>query len=392
MIRARSCFGVALLLSASLLTVTQGTARASPADDLTGAVTRKLLDHAALSTETYVRTAGTKDARVSVTRRAGQDWATGTAVIVAPHRADAYPQGWVFVAHEQAGGWQVAFDGEPGFADLAGAAPPDVVSGSEKQVFDAPSAQYVGQDYRTGMRLPYGLGQSWRLRGGPHGWNGDDQPRSSVDLAGGDERVLAARDGIAYTMCKGWIRVFHSAGYATDYYHLWNNVDVDGAVVAGGTYLGDTGTDVTCGGYADGRHVHFALRQNGEYVPIEGHNIGGWVLEEGDQAYGGYALHGSTRVNVGGSLHNYGALGRNQGIVDANGGKSVSRWTGPGAGHRAVGTVADGATVTISCSADGSSTTGRWGTTALWDRLSDGTWISDAYVWTGVDHPVAGNC
>jgi LasA protease len=51
-----------------------------------------------------------------------------------------------------------------------------------------------------------------------------------------------------------------------------------------------------------------------------------------------------------------------------------------------------GATVSIACSANGTTHTGRWGTTSLWNRLTDGTWISDAYVYTGVAAPVAGLC
>jgi hypothetical protein len=58
----------------------------------------------------------------------------------------------------------------------------------------------------------------------------------------------------------------------------------------------------------------------------------------------------------------------------------------------AAGSLADGETVTISCSRTGTSHTGRWGTSAWWHRLGDGTWISDACVWTGVDGPVNGTC
>ncbi|MGC9667873.1 M23 family metallopeptidase [Planosporangium sp. 12N6] len=443
MVHVRSWFGAAaLLLTSGVFTAAQGTAHAAPSTDLTAAVTRKLLDRSA---------ADRPATRVTVTRHAGQEWASGTAVVVAPHQDEAYPKGWVFVAHAQpAGDWQVAFDGEAGFADLAGAAPAAVVSGREKQVFSTPSApegrtstaryartstaqhagtstaryviapavqdagtpkaQYTGQDYRTGMRLPYGLGQAWQLRGGPHGWNGDDEPWSSIDLAGGDQRVLAARGGTAYTMCKGWIRIIHDRGYATDYYHLWNSIDVDGAHVDEGAYLGDTGTDVTCGGVAHGRHVHFALRQNDAYVPIEGHNLGTWVIMNGDGIYRGYALHGSTRVNAvvppdvlpgtnGGAplatdatLYNYGALALNQGVIDTNGAGPVQKRSGPGTTYPVAGSAADGTTVTISCSATGTSTTGRWGTNSLWNRLSDGTWVPDAFTWTGIDEPVAGAC
>ncbi|MFG3684948.1 peptidase M23 [Micromonospora sp. NPDC047740] len=390
----RIALGVAAasLLGATLLTTSPTAAQAAPSTDVTTAVTAKLLQQASLKTEPALRAADASDTRVHITRRAGQHWAFGTAVVVAPQQEDAYPAGWLFVARAQDRGWQIAFDGEPAFADLAAAAPAAVVSDREKQVFTAVTPMYAGGDYRTGMRLPYGIGQSWYLTGGPHGWGGSESPWSAIDLAGGDQRVLAARGGTAYTMCRGWIRVIHDRGYATDYYHLWNSINVNGAGVGEGAYLGDTGTDVTCGGAASGRHVHFALRQNNAYVPMHGHNLGKWVIIPGGATYQGYALHGSAQVNVGGALYNYGALGFTQGVVDANGGGSVNRRTGPGTGYGIAGSVADGATVSIACSANGTTHSGRWGTTALWNRLTDGTWVSDAYLWTGSSGAVNGYC
>jgi LasA protease len=166
----------------------------------------------------------------------------------------------------------------------------------------------------------------------------------------------------------------------------------DGQSVSAGTFLGYTGTETGCGGSARVRHVHFSLLQNGDYVALAQHIIGKWLPMEGAANYEGYALHGSTRVNVGGLLHNYGALGFTQGIVDADGGTTVNRRSGPGTGFPTVGTVQDGATVGIACSSNGTSHSGRWGATALWNRLTDGTWVSDAFVYTGIAGPVNGWC
>ncbi|SCF09364.1 LasA protease [Micromonospora viridifaciens] len=391
-IRGRA--GVAALATAIVLAIpaAASAAPAPSAGSVTAAVTARLLDQAADAADARLQSVRADDTRVTVTRRDGQAWAFGTAVIVAPHEEGAYPAGWVFVAHRERAGWRVAFDGEAGFAALAQDAPATVVSPTERQVFTTPSPMYAGGDYRTGMRLPYAVGQSWYFTGGPHGWAGSDTPWSSIDLAGGDQRVLAARGGTAYTMCRGWIRVIHDRGYATDYYHLWNSISVNGAGVGEGAYLGDTGTDVTCGGAASGRHVHFGLRQNNAYVPIAGHNLGKWVIMNGGATYQGYALHGSAQVNVGGALYNYGSLGLNQAIIDANGGGTVNRRTGPGTGYAVAGSVADGATVTVACSANGTSHSGRWGTTALWNKLTDGTWVSDAFMWTGSAGAINGWC
>lgn len=328
---------------------------------------------------------------VNVRRTAGEAWAFGTAVALAPEVEDAYPQGWLFVAQRGAGGWTVAFEGEAGFPGLVSAAPEAVVPAAEKgPLAELGVAPLANGDYRTGMRLPYALGQSWRLTGGPHSTS-----RSAIDLAGGDGRVLAARAGTFYLMCssnRGWGRVVHDRGYATDYYHLQGIRSTEGSVSAG-TFLGNIGTDVSCGGSATGAHVHFSLRQNSTFVGIAGHDFGKWQPNNGASDYEGYARHGSTRVNVGGTLYNYGPLGFNQGIVDTNGGTSLNKRSGPGTGYAIVGSVADGATVTISCSANGTTHTGRSGNpTSLWNKLSDGSWVSDAYTWTGTTNPVSGWC
>lgn len=378
-------------LVAASLVAAPGSAQAAPSAapaTVTAAVTAKLLDQAKVS---GLGDARQQDTRITVTRRAGERWAFGTAVVVAPHQEDVHPIGSIFVARAEGKGWQVAFDGEAAFSELAAKSP--IVTAQEKQVFTtSPTVMYAGGDYRTGMALPFAVGQSWYLTGGPHGWGGYEQPWSSVDLSGGDQVVRAARAGTAYTMCQGWVRVIHDRGYSTDHYHLWSNISVNGASVGQGAFLGYTGTDVTCGGAASGRHVHFALRQNGGYVPIAGHNVGKWVPYNGGSAYQGYALHGSAVAAVGGLLYNYGALGSTQGVVDANGGGSVNKRSGPGTGYAIVGSVADGATVSVSCSANGTSHTGRYGTTSLWNRLTDGTWVSDAFLWTGVSGPVNGWC
>jgi LasA protease len=58
-----------------------------------------------------------------------------------------------------------------------------------------------------------------------------------------------------------------------------------------------------------------------------------------------------------------------------------------------VGKLTDGDTVTIACSARGTRHTGRDSyVTDLWNKLTDGSWVSDAYVWTGTGAPVNGLC
>jgi uncharacterized protein YraI len=64
----------------------------------------------------------------------------------------------------------------------------------------------------------------------------------------------------------------------------------------------------------------------------------------------------------------------------------------PGTGYDAWSSVADGATVTILCQTPGSSVTGTYGTSTIWDMLANGGFVSDAYVYTGADGYVEHHC
>lgn len=331
--------------------------------------------------------------QVTIASRTTRTWGFGTAVLVAPKTAGAYPEGWLFIAYRDKQGWTAALEGEPAFAGLAGRSP--ILSSEERKVFGVDrSRAEKALDKRTGLRLPYANGQAWALTGGPHRMS--NTVRSSIDLSGGDGRVLAARGGLAYTMCSsgtGWLRVIHDRGWATDYYHLSGNIKASGKKVADGAFLGNIGNDVSCGGSSTGAHVHFSLRYSNKYVAIDGHAIGKWVIRQNKELYDGYALHGSTRAEVGDELYNYGRLGFRQGIVDTDGGGATIHRSGPGSTYAEVGSTEDGETVDIMCSKRGTLHTGRNGfTTNLWSRLRDGSYISDAYLWTGRSDPVNGWC
>jgi LasA protease len=328
--------------------------------------------------------------QVNVTREdAKAGWTSGTAVITAAAREGAYPDGWVFVAQrDKNGAWSVGLDGSQEFGRLAPMAPESVMSQQERDIFAA--AGRTGGDIGieatasdiTELRLPWATGTSWRLTGGPHG-----DVRGSIDLAGGDGRVLAAGSGRVYVMCssrRGWLRVYHPNGYTSDYYHLSGNITpANGTAVSEGAFLGNIGVDVSCGGSATGPHVHFSILKADTKVAWHHRSAGKWVFFNGTNPYEGYALHGSTRVNVGGSLNNYGKLLQSQGLVDTFGGTTLNKRSGPGTSFAIVGSVADGATVNVSCHRSGTSHTGRYGTSSWWDKLTDGTWVSDAYVYTG---------
>jgi uncharacterized protein YraI len=99
----------------------------------------------------------------------------------------------------------------------------------------------------------------------------------------------------------------------------------------------------------------------------------------------------TTSAVVGVLLGTAGAAQAATGTVNTAGSALTVR-AAPGTSYDAWTTVADGATVTILCQTTGTSVTGTYGTSSVWDMLSNGGFVADAYVYTGSDGTVAPAC
>ncbi|MFE3637125.1 SH3 domain-containing protein [Streptomyces sp. NPDC059168] len=66
--------------------------------------------------------------------------------------------------------------------------------------------------------------------------------------------------------------------------------------------------------------------------------------------------------------------------------------SGPGTGYGIVRVLSEGASVPIFCQTPGTSVSGPYGTSKLWDNINNGEFVSDAYVYTGRDGYVASRC
>jgi uncharacterized protein YraI len=66
--------------------------------------------------------------------------------------------------------------------------------------------------------------------------------------------------------------------------------------------------------------------------------------------------------------------------------------SGPGTSYSIVRVLAEGARVPIYCQTPGTRVTGPYGTSNIWDNISNGEYVSDAYVLTGSDGYVADRC
>lgn len=144
-------------------------------------------------------------------------------------------------------------------------------------------------------RLPFASGQSWAA-GAPHANSGGTLgARGALDFgprAGADRRVLSIADGTVYRLqCAGgsYLGIQHANGWQSTYYHLVNYQEhLVGRFVPAGTYLGDVGRTVPCGGGATFDHVHLVIRRAGVPVSVEGMRFGGFTTRSAGTDYWGW--------------------------------------------------------------------------------------------------------
>ncbi|MEU9301455.1 peptidase [Streptomyces sp. NPDC048269] len=73
-------------------------------------------------------------------------------------------------------------------------------------------------------------------------------------------------------------------------------------------------------------------------------------------------------------------------------GYSLNVRSGPGTNYSIVDVLPVGAIVSVRCQCPGTTVSGPYGTTNLWDCIGNGEFVSDAYVKTGSDGYVAPRC
>lgn len=227
------------------------------------------------------------------------------------------------------------------------------------------------------IELPFPCGQVWAGQ-----TRSNHSPANAVDFNRtndiGDVVVASAAGVVTRVANEGsvsygrWIEVDHGDGYRTRYAHLSAQLVRVGQRVSGGQAIGNVGST----GGSTGPHLHFELLRNGAPVRPMFHGASAF--------FWGTRNYTSQNSCAGGAAA--GVVGR----VNTNGVPLTVR-TGPSQTTAAVGTVANGATVRISCQVRGASVRGTYGTSTLWDRVGNG-YISDAYVSTGSDGQVAPTC
>jgi hypothetical protein len=245
----------------------------------------------------------------------------------------------------------------------------------EEAVDERGTAEAPGTAATPSFQLPFPCNQVWAGQ-----TRTNHSPVNSVDFNRTDDVndpvVAAAAGKITRVENEGsvsygrWVEIDHGSGYRTRYAHLNSQTVSVGQSVSKGQKIGTVGST----GGSSGPHLHYEQRLNGvAQKPVFN---GATALFFGTKNY--------TSHNCGGGTSSV------SGTVNTSGAPLTVRST-PSTSGTAVGSVADGAHVTISCQKNGSSVTGTYGTTSLWDFIGTG-YVSDAYVNTGSDGQVAPSC
>lgn len=244
------------------------------------------------------------------------DWVFGLASVGVPEGVHGSPDMYLFIGQKMETGWDIAIEFSPRFQEWVQQVPTRLISDIEKPyLIDNQQTRGNGS---SKLGLPWKVGETWSLTGGPHATSGNgSRPWSALDFAGGSMLVRAAQDGIAYVGCRGAaILIKHANGWQTGYYHVIKTKARSGQRVKRGDILGTAGTATPnlkgCGGRATGPHVHFTLRRNNVHQEIRGHDIGGWTVSETSHYNGCMTKNNTKKCNF------YGGSGRhiyNDGMV-----------------------------------------------------------------------------
>jgi len=265
-------------------------------------------------------------------------------------------------------------DADDGDGEMWDEGPPDGedIGGTTSGVGSAPKFQ-----------LPFPCNQVWSGQ-----TRTNHSPVNSVDFNRtddlGDTVVAASAGKVTRVENEGntsygrWVEIDHGNGYRTRYAHLSAQSVKVNQSVSQGQKIGAVGNT----GGSSGAHLHYEVRANG--VAIKPVFNGSTAFFFGTKSYtskNACAAGGGGGSNPGGGV---------TGTVNTSGPDLTVR-AKPTASSAAVGSVGDGDKVTITCQVKGTSVTGTYGTTTLWDFVGEG-YVSDAYISTGSDGQVAPTC
>ncbi len=164
------------------------------------------------------------------------------------------------------------------------------------------------------MALPYPVGSTWYLSGGPHGAWELGGAQAALDFAPGavvggcapsSAWVTAVAAGLVLRSANGAVVVDldgdgrEATGWVVLYLHIATEGRVaEGTLVERGQRLGHPSCE---GGRSTGTHVHIARKYNGEWIPAYGavpFDMGGWVAGQGKGEYYGTLTRNGVTVEA----------------------------------------------------------------------------------------------
>ncbi len=268
--------------------------------------------------------------------------------------------------------------GEPG-EDLDPAATGDEETDDGPLPEDEPSDDApvdVPETDQNVFQLPFPCGEVWAGQ-----TRTNHSPQLSVDFNRANDEgdtVVAAASGMitrvantGSTSYGRWIEIAHSGGRRTRYAHLSSQTVTVGQAVQRGQKIGTVGNT----GGSTGAHLHYEQHAAGAAVRVVFNELP--ALYYGTKNYTSQNGCGADAGSVVGRVNTSG------GELDIHADASTTA--------AVVGSVADGASVTITCQKHGASVAGTYGTSTLWDKVGPG-FIPDAFVSTGSDGQVAPTC
>lgn len=228
------------------------------------------------------------------------DWSYGFLVTRAPDGVHGEPDLRLFITKRDESGTRVnaSLEYTPDFYALLDQVPVGLIPQEGLDILRQSASVARGENTTRALNfgLPWAAGQTWTMTGGPHpdSGMGDKRPWSAIDLAYGPSVgvVRAAESGVVWRSsdCPNFIRVDHSGGYRTGYYHVVNERVSNGQTVIRGDALASEGMGTGCGGYTTGPHVHFSMRHYDIRIDIGGTRLGGWEVRDGGSPYNGCML------------------------------------------------------------------------------------------------------
>lgn len=164
------------------------------------------------------------------------------------------------------------------------------------------------------LKLPFAAGDTWRISGGPHAFNGcSDNAFSAIDFApmgysgcsdpiAEDRWITAPADAtVSRVSCGGCnVALTMGNGWGTRFYHVANPAVSVGDEVVSDQPIGNPScapVGIACGactGSNTGVHQHVDLLYNGAFVAIEGAKFEEYTVR-GEACYQGYLEKAGTK-------------------------------------------------------------------------------------------------